>query len=516
MNNFNYNKLTPFKWFVLENFPFIEADFDAITDWQLFCKLGKEINKIITSTNTLGTQVETLTDYVSNYFDNLDVQEEINNKLNIMAQDGTLQEIIAEYINTNGILAFNTKNDLKNGTNLINGSFVKTYGENIYNDGLGNFYKIRQIINTDVVDDINIVSLTNFNNLIAELIPNNHLTESILKNNNLKNKRFVMIGDSYVTGTLNGEGYATDGWAKRIKDNLNLSNDNCYIFGDGGSGFTQNGHNGYSFITLLSNNLSNISNKNSIDYIIVCGGYNDRNSTIEQIETKINDLSTIVKNNFPNAKCYIGCISTSSRINNDGNNERRDINHKSLPAYKNCIKYNCFYLNGVESILKDYSLMGTDYFHPSINGYNELCYGILQSLETGLYSKNTALKEENITPNTNFPISDNQLNVFTKISNDTLFLILQGHILFTNLIDFTSTSEQVLFKINSDLLRKNFSADYMLPFNITAGGSEVYIDGYCYINNDNDFVIKFNNHNDNVTQGNRLNFRINFIKNIND
>ena len=46
MNKFNFNKLTPFKWFVIENFPFIEADFDTLTEWQLFCKLGKEINKI--------------------------------------------------------------------------------------------------------------------------------------------------------------------------------------------------------------------------------------------------------------------------------------------------------------------------------------------------------------------------------------------------------------------------------------------------------------------------------------
>ena len=49
-----------------------------------------------------------LKDYVDNYFNNLDVQEEINNKLDAMAQDGTLTEIIAQYLNLAGILAFNT------------------------------------------------------------------------------------------------------------------------------------------------------------------------------------------------------------------------------------------------------------------------------------------------------------------------------------------------------------------------------------------------------------------------
>ena len=107
MNKFEYKNLTPFKWFVLENFPFIEADFDALTEWQLFCKLGKEINKIIDSQNVVGTEMEKfsqafveLQNYVNNYFENLDVQDEINNKLNEMAQDGTLAKIINEEIFT--------------------------------------------------------------------------------------------------------------------------------------------------------------------------------------------------------------------------------------------------------------------------------------------------------------------------------------------------------------------------------------------------------------------------------
>ena len=38
-----------------------------------------------------------LKNYVDNYFENLDVQEEINNKLDEMAEDGTLQSIIEQY-----------------------------------------------------------------------------------------------------------------------------------------------------------------------------------------------------------------------------------------------------------------------------------------------------------------------------------------------------------------------------------------------------------------------------------
>ena len=192
MNKFDYKNLTPFKWFVLENFPFIEADFDALTEWQLFCKLGKEMNKIIDSENTLGTQMENVTNafielqnYVNNYFENLDVQDEINNKLNQMAESGELTEIIAQYLQLAGLLCFNTVNDMKNATNLVNGSFVKTFGKNNYNDGYGEFYKIRNITNTDVVDNINIIALNNSNILIAELIKNATIENILNIQNNL-------------------------------------------------------------------------------------------------------------------------------------------------------------------------------------------------------------------------------------------------------------------------------------------------------------------------------------------
>lgn len=105
MNKYDYNKLTPFKWFILENFPLIDEDFDALTNWQLFCKLGKEINKIINSQNNVGQQMENVTNafivlqnYVENYFNNLDVQDEINNKLDSLVEDGTLTTLIGNYV----------------------------------------------------------------------------------------------------------------------------------------------------------------------------------------------------------------------------------------------------------------------------------------------------------------------------------------------------------------------------------------------------------------------------------
>ena len=178
--NYEYKKLCPFKWFVLENFPFIEADFDALTNWQLFCKLGQEMNKIINSVNSSGEQVEALTkafnnlqDYVNNYFDNLDVQEEINNKLNEMAESGELEEIISQYLNTNAILFFKTVDDMKKATNLRNGSVCKTLGFYSENDGGSGTYKITNN------------SLLNIDNMFVHQVSNNLKAELIIENNTI-------------------------------------------------------------------------------------------------------------------------------------------------------------------------------------------------------------------------------------------------------------------------------------------------------------------------------------------
>lgn len=110
-----------------------------------------------------------LKNYVDNYFKNLDVQQEINEKLDEMAEDGTLQEIITAYLQINGVLAFDTVADMKSASNLVDGSTCKTLGFYELNDGGGAFYKIKTVDNQDDVDDMFIIPLNN-TSLVAELI----------------------------------------------------------------------------------------------------------------------------------------------------------------------------------------------------------------------------------------------------------------------------------------------------------------------------------------------------------
>ena len=122
------------------------------------------------------TLFNNLQDFVNNYFNNLDVQEEINNKLDEMAESGQLADIIAQYLGLAGMLTFNTVADMKNATNLVNGSTCQTLGFYNINDGGKCIYKIREISNQDIVDNITIISLTNSNILVAEIISNKEMS----------------------------------------------------------------------------------------------------------------------------------------------------------------------------------------------------------------------------------------------------------------------------------------------------------------------------------------------------
>lgn len=90
----DYEQLTPFKLFVKSNFPFIEATFEALDNYGLYCEIVKYLNKVIGNQNKTNEDIITFTDFVTNYFENLDVQEEINNKLDEMASTGVLQNLI--------------------------------------------------------------------------------------------------------------------------------------------------------------------------------------------------------------------------------------------------------------------------------------------------------------------------------------------------------------------------------------------------------------------------------------
>ena len=163
MNKYKYNpiNMTPFKWFCLENFPFIEEDFDSLTSYGLYCKLKEYFDKVAHNVNEMGLEVQKLSEafselekYVDNYFKNLDVQEEMNNKLDEMVEDGTLLNILSNYSNL--IRVYETFSDVINDINNLQiNQKIKVLGYNKINDGYGGLF----IILNDYTDYDNYIKL---------------------------------------------------------------------------------------------------------------------------------------------------------------------------------------------------------------------------------------------------------------------------------------------------------------------------------------------------------------------
>lgn len=110
-----------------------------------------------------------LKNYVDHYFDNLDVQKEINNKLDEMAEDGSLQIIIEQYLNLGVIFKYDNVAQMKSAINLKNGSYAKTAGFYTIGDNGASNYHIRNKNENEVENGFTTFEITG-TNLIAELI----------------------------------------------------------------------------------------------------------------------------------------------------------------------------------------------------------------------------------------------------------------------------------------------------------------------------------------------------------
>lgn len=229
INDKTYIPLPPFKGWVLENFPFIEDDFDCLTNYQMLCLMFKKLNEVIANQNTvqeLGSELvvlynalvdavnsainefetevtadinqfkidtnteisnfETfitgkfneLKDYVDNFFDN-NFPEMVSDKLDEMATDGTLENLLNDVAHLTK--SYNTYTEMmSDSSTFTNGLRIQTLGYYSVNDGGGALYQVsieNNVTSVNLISDVNNilchgVSLTDANNNNHTIIRN--------------------------------------------------------------------------------------------------------------------------------------------------------------------------------------------------------------------------------------------------------------------------------------------------------------------------------------------------------
>lgn len=160
-------KLPPFQAWLASNIPAVYGNTMSYYD-ELTSLIKWLETEVVPNVNSAIVLVNQLRNFVENYFDNLDVQEEINNKLDQMAEDGTLQEIIAEYIQANVAWTFDTVADMKLAENLVAGSYARTLGFHSINDNGGALYYISDSGTANEMDVIAVGAL--YAKLVNEVV----------------------------------------------------------------------------------------------------------------------------------------------------------------------------------------------------------------------------------------------------------------------------------------------------------------------------------------------------------
>lgn len=85
----------PFRFWCQKILPAVYDD--SLSYYELLCKAVDYLNKVMEDDISITNLVNQLEEFVNNYFNNLDVQEEINNKLDDMAENGELYALIERF-----------------------------------------------------------------------------------------------------------------------------------------------------------------------------------------------------------------------------------------------------------------------------------------------------------------------------------------------------------------------------------------------------------------------------------
>lgn len=202
--------MSPFKRMVMTIGTLPTSFTESLTYYEALAFFVQELNKLIgvvdqnaEATKELQTLFVELKQYVDNYFTDLNVQEQINNKLDDMAESGELAGIIAQFLETAPVFAFATISAMAGSTNLSDGCIAKVLGKTDADDGDGSFYRIRTKVEGDTPDGINLVGFTNDDTIVAQIIPNAFYNElkTRLDHMEINVKDHGVVGDGVTDDT---------------------------------------------------------------------------------------------------------------------------------------------------------------------------------------------------------------------------------------------------------------------------------------------------------------------------
>lgn len=303
------SELKPFRFWCQKVLPLVYDD--SLSYYELLCKVVEYLNNTITDVNKLSEEFQTLYKYVHDYFDNLDVQDEINKKLDEMAQNGELYAYIQKFLNIfttpilYGCVGDGVTDDTENFKKMLDAG-------NKYIDLVGKTYLLSESIDIDA---------------------------RIIKNGTLKTNAFA---------STQNEGFINIKTGNTIVDSVNI---NCGAFMDRPF-YGQPKYEEYLALrakTLVALKIdgatdvtiTNCKNSNCLNFVFISDSSNVKISNCEALQTMADGFYVtgtshdITCNNCICTSCMDDCYSVNGFYADLANNPTRVV-------YSNCTAVGCF------------------------------------------------------------------------------------------------------------------------------------------------------------------------------
>jgi len=240
-----------------------------------------------------------------------------------------------------------------------------------------------------------VISLYSVNSVFAGSVDNLDEVTMVVDN-------VLFIGDSYCMGAGLADG-PDAGWAELTAKKMNI--EHYYRFCMGGTGFSKK-YSDKNFQSLATDAAQSLGEKaQSIEWIVVEGGYNDNSVSDDAINNDGMAFLQYLIGAFPNAKILIGMNGWNSR----NETTQKELDRVLMAVQQLAVALNVSYIAESENVLVGHpEYFTSDNLHPNEAGQNALAEHLANYLQerANAYAAEQLLEEKNekkpVLSNTNY------------------------------------------------------------------------------------------------------------------
>lgn len=188
----------------------------------------------------------------------------------------------------------------------------------------------------------------------------NPIIETVQSRYTLKNRRFVMLGDSYMAGYPNFIPFTT-----RAKNYLNLNDNQWFVVANGGAAFYNTVAPAVSFYNELISSANLVDDPSTITDVFVIGGTNENLSNMGQTLSNMNQFATKARELYPNAQLTCALLTFGTAIT---------LPATRLQFYSRSVAYGMKFID-MSPLFHDLNSC-YDSSHPNQNGQNIIGWGL--------------------------------------------------------------------------------------------------------------------------------------------